>query len=93
MWTFLNRSSYLLFLITCFITKLLGLLKLIGVAFNLPISNLSILLFKLFELLGTFSNSSISNLLISDFKLGKSSFLVNYDVSTSVAVLKSDFLA
>ena len=93
MWTFLNRSSYLLFLITCFITKLLGLLKLIGVAFNLPISNLSILLFKLFELLGTFSNSSISNLLISDVKLGKSSFLVNYDVSTSVAVLKSDFLA
>ena len=54
---------------------------------------LSTLFFKLPKLFGTLFNLSISNLSTSDFKLVKSTFLANSDVSTSVAFLKSAFVA
>ena len=44
------------------------------------------------KLLGTFLNLSISSLPTLDFKLAKSTFLVNYDVSTPVAFFKSAFV-
>ena len=60
--TFLTGLSHSSFLATSFFTILLNLLKSVVVIFNLPISNSSIILFKLFKALGTRSNSSISNL-------------------------------
>ena len=60
---------------------------------NLLISNLSILLFKLFKLVSIFFNLAISNLSSSDFKLGNSNVLANFDVSTSAAFFKSFFAA
>ena len=82
--TFLTNSSYSIFLTTFFTTSL-SLLTSAGVVSNLPISNLSILLFKLLKLLGIFFNSSTSYLSTSDFKLTKSYFLASCDVSTPVA--------
>ena len=64
-----------------------------GTGFNLSISNLSILLLKLFKPLGAVFNSSISNISTSAFKLAKSSFLVNCNVSVPIAFFKSDFVA
>ena len=59
----------------------------------LSTSNLSTLLFKMFQLYGTFFSLSISNLSTLDFKLAKSTFLVNFHVSTPVAVFKSAFVS
>ena len=77
---FLTNSSFLL-------TYLVYLVS------NVPLSNLSTLLFKLLKPLGTFFNLSISNLSTSDFKLGKSGFLAKSNVSTHVAFFISVFVA
>ena len=77
--TCLTNSSYSVYL-TTFFTASLSLLKTTGAVSNLPISNLSTLLFKLLKPVGTnisiFSNISISNLSISGFKLAKSAFFL-----------------
>ena len=78
---------------TSFFTTSLSLLKSTGTGTNLSTSNLPTLLFKLLKLVGTFYNLSISNLSTLDFELAKSSFLAHFDVSTSVAFLKSAFVA
>ena len=56
-----------------------------GVVFNLPISILSDLLFKLLQPPGIFFNLSISNLSTSNFKLAKSAFLAKSDLSVSAS--------
>ena len=78
-------------LTTSFFTTSLSLLKSTVVS-NLEISNLSTFLFKLLQSFSTFSYLSVPNLSISDFKLALSAFfLAKHDVSTPVALLKSDF--
>ena len=47
MFTLTTNSSYTSFLTTSFFTTLLNLLKSVGMGFNLSISNLSTLVFKL----------------------------------------------
>ena len=76
---------------TLFFTTSISLLKSAGLVSNLPIFNLSALLFKLLKLLGTFLNSSLSNLSTSDFKLAKPVFVAKSDVSKPAAFFKSDF--
>ena len=72
---------------------LLSLLKSSGVVSNFPISNLSTLLFNLVKLVGTFFNLSTSNLSTLNFKLAKSTFLINFNVSTPAAFSRFAFLA
>ena len=74
-------------------TTLLSLLNLTGTVTNFSTSNLSTLHLKLLKWIGTFFNLSKSNLSTSDFKLAKSIYLANFDVSTSVAIFKSAFVA
>ena len=52
--TFLTNSLYSVFLTTSFFTTLLSLLKSTEAVFNLPVSNLSTLFFKLVKPLSTF---------------------------------------
>ena len=78
--------------LSSFLITSLSFLKSTGTGIILWTSNLSTLVFKLFTPIVTFSNISISNLSTSDFKLSKSTFLVHFDVLTSVASLKSAFL-
>ena len=75
------------------VTASLSLLKPPGTVANLLTFNLFTLLSKLFKPVGTFSSLSLPNLPTSDFKLAKSTFLANFDVLTTVALLKSAFVA
>ena len=75
------------------VTTSLSLLKPPGTVANLSTFNLFALLSKLFKPVGTFSSLSLSNLPTSDFKLAKSTFLANFDVLTTVALLKYAFVA
>ena len=81
-------AFYTLFLTTAFFTTTLSLSKSTGTGTNLPTSNLSLLLLKLFKPVGTSSNLSMSNLSTTDFKLAKTTFLANFDASTPAAFLK-----
>ena len=83
--TFLTNRSYSVFLTTSSFTTSLSLLKSTGVFSNLPISNLSTLLFKLSKPFDTFFNLSVSNSSISDFKLAKLDLLAKFDVSKHIA--------
>ena len=74
------------------VTASLNLLKPPGTVANLSTFNLFTLLFKLFKPIGTFSSLSLPNLPIPDFKWAKSTFLANFDVLTTVALLKSAFV-
>ena len=90
--TFSTNSSSV-FLTLSFFTLSLSLLKSTEVVSNLPISNVSTLLFKLLKPLGSFSNLSKFNLSTSDFELARSSFLAKSDVSIPVAFFNSDYAA
>ena len=72
-----------------FVTTLLTFLKSTGTSTNFSTTNLSTLPLKEFKADGSFDN----NLSISDFKSAKLTFFVNFDVSKSVAFLKSTFVA
>ena len=86
MLTFLTNSSYSVFLKRSFFTTSLSLLKSTEAVPNLPICNLSTLLFKLLKSIGTFFEISMS-----DSTLGKSPFLAKFDVATTVAFFKVRF--
>ena len=75
------------------VTASLNLLKPPGTVANLSTFNLFTLLFKLFKPIGTFSSLSLPNLPTPHFNLAKSTFLANFDVLTTVALLKSAFVA
>ena len=80
------------FLTIYFFTTSLSFIKSNEVVCNIPIFNLSTLLFELLKLFDTFFNLPTSNLSSLDFKLAKSIFLTNVDVSTRVAFLKAAFV-
>ena len=76
-----------------FFTVSLNLLISTGKGTFSSTSNLYAALFKLLKLVGTLSNLSIPNLSTSDFKSAKSVILGKFAPSTTVAFLKSAFLA
>ena len=83
--TFLNNSSYSVFLTALFFTTPFSLLKATGIGVSLSTTNLPTLLSKLLKPIRIFFDLSISNLSAFDFKPAKSAFLAASVVSTPVA--------
>ena len=73
------------FLTTSLYTKSVTFFKSTETVFDLPISQSSTFVFKLFELVGTLTNLLISNLSTSAFKARKFFSAVKSDVLTPVA--------